>query len=164
VEQEATAGLRLTKDEADVMAELSEGPLRVKPRRTQIEHSSSGLPPTTDIARLLRCSAGTLAIREYLVARNIGKLSPTRHSAKSQTVARSRGLACGRLRRHSATAKQYCSSSSIVARHFGRELGTPKPAIFALEAATNVRSSSLFDPMMRRSCASTSTRWATARR
>ena len=29
MEQEATAGLRLTKDEADVMAELSEGPLRV---------------------------------------------------------------------------------------------------------------------------------------
>ena len=59
---------------------------------------------------------GTLAIREYLVVRDIGKLSPTRHSAKLQTVARSRGLACGTLRRHSATAKQYCSSSSTVAR------------------------------------------------
>jgi hypothetical protein len=72
---------------------------------------------------------GTLAIREYLVARDIGKPSPTRHSAKSQTVARSRGLACGRLRRHSVTAKQYCLSSSTVARHFGTELGTPKPAV-----------------------------------
>jgi hypothetical protein len=36
-------------------------------------------------------------------------------------------------------------------RHFGTELGTPKPAVFALEAATSVRSSSLFDPMMRSS-------------
>jgi hypothetical protein len=33
-------------------------------------------------------------------------------------------------------------------RHFGTELGTPKLAVFALEAATSVRSSSLFDPMM----------------
>jgi hypothetical protein len=48
----------------------------------------------------------TLAIREYLVARGIGKLSLTRHSTS---------LACGRLRRHSATAKQCCSSSSTVA-------------------------------------------------
>jgi transposase InsO family protein len=44
------------------------------------------------------------------------------------------------------------------------ELGTPKPAAFALEAATSVRSSSLLEPMMRSSCASTSTRWASARR
>jgi hypothetical protein len=34
-------------------------------------------------------------------------------------------------------------------RHFGIELGTPKPAVFALEAATSVRRSALFDPMMR---------------
>jgi len=33
------------------------------------------------------------------------------------------------------------------ARHFGTELGTPKPAVFALEAATSVRNSTLFDPM-----------------
>src|SRR5437667_2081580 len=38
---------------------------------------------------------------------------------------------------------------SFRARHFGTELGTPKPAVFAPEAATSVRSSSLFDPMMR---------------
>jgi hypothetical protein len=49
-------------------------------------------------------------------------------------------------------------------RHFGTELGTPKPAVFALEAATSVRSNSLFDPMMRSSSTSTSTRWANARR
>jgi hypothetical protein len=49
-------------------------------------------------------------------------------------------------------------------RHFGTELGTPKPAVFALEAATSVRSNSLFDPMMRSSWTSTSTRWASARR
>src|SRR5712664_2727675 len=42
---------------------------------------------------------------------------------------------------------------SLRARHFGTELGTPKAAVFALEAATSVRSSSLFDPMMRSSCA-----------
>lgn len=36
-----------------------------------------------------------------------------------------------------------------VARHFATELGTPKPAVFALEAATSVRRSRLFDPMMR---------------
>jgi hypothetical protein len=53
---------------------------------------------------------------------------------------------------------------SFQARHFGTKLGTPKPAVFALEAATSVRSNSLFDPMMRSSCASTSTRWASARR
>src|SRR5262245_57888181 len=44
------------------------------------------------------------------------------------------------------------------------ELGTPKPAVFALDAATSVRSSTLFEPMMRTSFASTSTRWASARR
>jgi hypothetical protein len=38
-----------------------------------------------------------------------------------------------------------------MARHFGTELGAPKPAIFALEAATSVRKSTLFDPMMRSS-------------
>ena len=53
---------------------------------------------------------------------------------------------------------------SLRARHFGTELGTPKPAVFALEAATSVRSNSLFEPMMRNSFASTSTRWASARR
>jgi hypothetical protein len=49
------------------------------------------------------------------------------------------------------------------ARHFGTELGTPKGAVFALEAATSVRSSSLFDPMMRTSFASTSTRCASSK-
>src|SRR5262245_10114772 len=53
---------------------------------------------------------------------------------------------------------------SLRARHFGTKLGTQKPAVFALEAATRVRSSTLFDPMMRTSSASTSTRWASARR
>jgi hypothetical protein len=36
-------------------------------------------------------------------------------------------------------------------RHFGTELGMPKPAVFALEAATSVRRSALFDPMIRSS-------------
>jgi hypothetical protein len=44
------------------------------------------------------------------------------------------------------------------ARHFGTKLGTPKPAVFALEAATSVRSSSLLEPIMRTSFPSTSTR------
>ena len=36
---------------------------------------------------------------------------------------------------------------SLRARHFGTELGTPKPVVFALEAATKVlRRSALFDP------------------
>jgi len=34
-----------------------------------------------------------------------------------------------------------------VALHFGAELDTPKLAVFAPEAATSVRSSSLFDPI-----------------
>src|SRR5713101_9827588 len=46
---------------------------------------------------------------------------------------------------------------SLRARHFGTKLGTPKPAVFALEAATSVRSSTLFEPMIRTSFASTST-------
>src|SRR6266849_2659273 len=37
---------------------------------------------------------------------------------------------------------------SLRARHFGTKLGTPKPAVFALSAATSVRRSTLFDPMM----------------
>jgi hypothetical protein len=47
-------------------------------------------------------------------------------------------------------------------RHFGTKLGTPKPAVFGLEAATSVRESTLLAPMMRTSFASTSTRWASA--
>ena len=47
---------------------------------------------------------------------------------------------------------------SRTARHFGTKLGTPKPAVFPLETATSVRSSTLLDPMMRTSFASTSTR------
>jgi hypothetical protein len=43
---------------------------------------------------------------------------PCGRSAKSHAVAYSRVLACVRLRRHSATAKQYCPSSSAVARHY----------------------------------------------
>jgi hypothetical protein len=43
-------------------------------------------------------------------------------------------------------------------RHFGTRLGTAKPAVFALDAATSVRSSTLLEPMMRTSFASTSTR------
>src|SRR5439155_8247662 len=53
---------------------------------------------------------------------------------------------------------------SCQARHFGTKLGTPKLAGFALSAATRVRRSTLFDPMMRSSFWSTSTRWASARR
>jgi len=36
-------------------------------------------------------------------------------------------------------------------RQFGTELGTLKPAVFALEATPLMRSSSLFDPVMRSS-------------
>ena len=38
---------------------------------------------------------------------------------------------------------------SLRARHFGTGLGTLKPAVFAPEAATSVRSSSLFEPNCR---------------
>jgi hypothetical protein len=34
-------------------------------------------------------------------------------------------------------------------RHFGTELGTPKPVVFALSAATSVRSRAPFDSMIR---------------
>jgi hypothetical protein len=44
---------------------------------------------------------------------------------------------------------------SLRARHFGTKLGTPKPAVFAIEAATRVRRSTLLDPMMRTSFLST---------
>jgi hypothetical protein len=47
---------------------------------------------------------------------------------------------------------------SLRARQFGTKLGTPKPAVFALEEATSVRNKTLFDPMMQTSFASTSTR------
>src|SRR6266478_9683153 len=53
---------------------------------------------------------------------------------------------------------------SPISRAAHIKLGTPKPAVFALEAATSVRSSTLLEPMMRSSFASTSTRWASARR
>jgi hypothetical protein len=46
---------------------------------------------------------------------------------------------------------------------FCTELGTPKPAVLALDAATSVRGSKLFDPTMR-IFAFTSTRWASVRR
>jgi hypothetical protein len=49
-------------------------------------------------------------------------------------------------------------------RHLGTELGTPKLAVFAPGAAKSVRSSTLFEPMMRTSFVSTSMRWASARR
>ncbi len=55
--------------------------------------------------------------------RDIGKLPPMRRSAKSRAVACSRGLAYDRLRHHSATAKQYCPSSSA------RRLISRNPAI-----------------------------------
>src|ERR1700690_4096255 len=44
------------------------------------------------------------------------------------------------------------------------KLGTAKPAVFAPDATTSVRSSALFDPMMRTSFASASTRCASARK
>jgi hypothetical protein len=47
---------------------------------------------------------------------------------------------------------------SCRARHVGTKPGTAKPAVFAPAAATRVRRSTLFDPMMRTSFASTSTR------
>src|SRR3954453_21065295 len=53
---------------------------------------------------------------------------------------------------------------SLRARHFGTKLGTPNIADFALDAATSVRRSRLFEPMMRTSFVSTSTRSASARR
>jgi len=48
---------------------------------------------------------------------------------------------------------------SFRARHFGTELGTPKPAAFALDVATSVRSNTLFDPILRSSFRSTPWPW-----
>jgi hypothetical protein len=42
---------------------------------------------------------------------------PWARSAKSQAIGCLRGLARERLPHHSATAKQYCPSSSVVVRH-----------------------------------------------
>jgi len=44
-----------------------------------------------------------------------------------------------------------------VARRFGEELGMPKFAVVAFEAATKVRSNALFEPTMRTSFASIDT-------
>src|SRR5256885_1489840 len=54
--------------------------------------------------------------------------------------------------------------NSLGAPHFGKKLATQNPAVFALEAATSVLSSTPFEPMMRTSFVSTSTRCASARR
>jgi hypothetical protein len=59
---------------------------------------------------------GTPAIEESSDDRDIGRLPATRRSAKSLSVSYSQVVACGRLQHHSATAKQYCPSSSTVAR------------------------------------------------
>jgi hypothetical protein len=78
---------------------------------------------------------------------------------------RRRLLSTGRqekLRSRALSTRRRFESCRV--RHFGTELGTPKPGVFALEAATRVRSNSLFDPIMRSFLASTSTRWAGARR
>ena len=48
---------------------------------------------------------------------DIGRMSPTGRSAKSPATALLTIGSSGRCRHHSATAKQYCSSSSVVARH-----------------------------------------------
>jgi hypothetical protein len=48
------------------------------------------------------------------------------------------------------------SSNLLGCVTFGTELGTPKPAVFALDAATSVRKSTLLAPMMRTSFVSTS--------
>src|SRR6266851_5235429 len=61
---------------------------------------------------------GALSMKAHR-ATATSETAPYGRSAKSQLVAYSRVLACVWLRRHSATAKQYCPSSSAVARHFG---------------------------------------------
>ena len=54
-------------------------------------------------------------------------------SAKSQSAPCSMELACRRLLHHSATAKQYCTSSStVVAPLRYKTLGKPKPAVLCL--------------------------------
>jgi hypothetical protein len=84
----------------------------VKLRNTQAEHSSSGFPPTADI-----CPIPGMVRRPPIRATVTSENCRPRRRANSQAVACSRGLARGRLQCHSATAKQYCSSSSFVARH-----------------------------------------------
>src|SRR5712672_1650613 len=69
------------------------------------------------LAEALRCVRDTrsLVLRAYGESIQLQPITLQR-SANSQAVACSRGLARGRLQCHSATAKQYCSSSSFVAR------------------------------------------------
>jgi hypothetical protein len=72
--------------------------------------ATSGPPPITDIAP----TPGIKRIETTAAS----ETAPYGRSAKSQAPAYSRVLACASLRHHSATAKQYCPSSSTVARQF----------------------------------------------
>jgi hypothetical protein len=68
--------------------------------------STSDPPPRPDIAPIPRY--GTLSIKEHRDDRDIGKTAAGGRSTKSQVFACSRVIACGKLRLHSATTKQYC--------------------------------------------------------
>ena len=76
--------------------------------------ATSGLTPGPDMAPIPKTVQhpvqGTRDDRSL-------KLSRRWRSARSQTLVPSPGQACCALRYHRATAKQYCSSSSFVARH-----------------------------------------------
>jgi hypothetical protein len=83
------------------------------------------------------------------------------YAAGDQEITKMRGSIAGWIWPTEGTRADLCN---FIARHFGTELGTPKPAGFALEAPTRVLSSSLLDPVMRTSFSSTWTRCASARR
>ena len=55
----------------------------------------------------------------------------------------------GEVPRSCAPRSEARTFESFPARHFGTKLGTPKPADFAPDAATSVRRSTPFDPMIR---------------
>ena len=82
------------------------------------------------------------------------------HASRRSASPAATGLTIPAYRLHAAPDYESGGQEfeSLRARHLGTKLGAPKPAVFALEAATSVRSSSLLEPMMRTSFPSTSTR------
>ena len=106
-------------------------------------HIGAGASLFISAARTLACAGGfllgSLGSFPLFGTRNLERFEEN-FGAPS---VRLRRTACG------TTAARFYGRK--MARHFGTELGTPKPAVFALDAATSVLRSALFDPMMRSS-------------
>jgi hypothetical protein len=89
---------------------------------------------------------GTLAIREYLVARDLGKLSPARHSAKSQRVARSRVSSVWQAPASSRYGEAILLIFVDRGAPFRYRTGNANTRRFYARNGDELRSRSLFDP------------------